>query len=870
MGYLMRLCVVITAVCLCVVGLSVADDVHASIRKQTNIPAEGLGPALQTLAKERNFQIVFVSEEVNALHTEGAVGEFTPEEALKQLLKGTGLTYRFFGESAISIIPVTSAPSGTSAVDTEPTSRSNENGNEKEGAKSSFFRLAQANQGVAQSSSAVGSDIQSTSRSSEKSPGLEEILVTAQKKTERLQDVPVPVTVLDTQLLTDTGQVLLRDYYDTVPGLSVVPNLLSVQLITIRGITAGGYNTPTVGITIDDVPFGDATGTAGNTIPDIDPGDLDRIEVLRGPQGTLYGTNSMGGLIKYVLKDPSMDGFTGRIETGTSSVYNGAEPGFNIRGSANIPVSDTFAIRVSAFRRQDPGYINNPGDCNGSPCAPSSGINEAQVYGGHLSALWRPTADLSLKLSALYQHTEGNGLSEAVQGVGLGDLQQNYVAGAGLYNNTTQTYSATLNYKLGSTELTSITAYNAPRTYDTFDFTPFYSSSAVSFGVKGAPAIEDVKPERVSQELRLSGPIGRSLEYLVGAFYTHETIKAFYAVNAADPATGIAAGNLLSDSYPGSYKEYAGFADLTYHFTDRFDIQIGARETHYNVASDVAVETGPLTGQTAATVTPAYGSAANAFTYLVTPRLKLSDDLMLYIRAASGYRPGGPNTSASIADGAPPQVLPDKTYNYELGVKGDFLDHSLSVDASLYYIDWKAMQLQLDTSSLFLAYGANGGGAKSKGVELSLTARPLTGLTLSAWGSYDDAVLTDSFPANSSVYGLAGDRLPNTAKLSGNLGFEQDFSLPAAMTGYVGGTLVYVGNRLGFFLSVPPPPARLEYPSYTKLDMRAGVKNGDWTINAYVNNATNKRGVLTTIDFFPNEFVYITPRTIGVSIAKTF
>src|SRR5262249_7984460 len=150
---------------------------------------------------------------------------------------------------------------------------------------------------------------------------------TAQKKTERLLDTPVPVSVIDAEQLASNGQVMLRDYYLTVPGFTDQGDILSGQNLSIRGIAGGGN--PTVGVTIDDVPFiGSTEATNGVFLPDLDPGDLDHIEVLRGPQGALYGANSMGGLVNYVTKDPSTDALTGRIEAGTSSVYNGAEPGF--------------------------------------------------------------------------------------------------------------------------------------------------------------------------------------------------------------------------------------------------------------------------------------------------------------------------------------------------------------------------------------------------------------------------------------------------------------------------------------------------------------------------------------------------------------
>jgi iron complex outermembrane receptor protein len=285
---------------------------------------------------------------------------------------------------------------------------------------------------------------------------IQEIVVSAQKKgEERLLDVPVPVTVLNTDKLTENNEVLLRDYAATVPGLSLQADIVGLQEASIRGITTGGNAVPVIGILVDDVPFGSSTSfLGGNALPDIDPGDLARIEVLRGPQGTLYGANSMGGLIKYVMKDPDTHTYSGRVEAGYSSVDHGAEPGFNIRASANIPLSDTLAIRVSGYERQDPGYIDNP----------VLGARQALMNadGGRMSARWLPTDSVSLKITAMYQHYRQNAANDEVVAPGLGRWQQNYIADyGGRDQRTIQAYSADLKVNLGNVDLTSITGYNA-------------------------------------------------------------------------------------------------------------------------------------------------------------------------------------------------------------------------------------------------------------------------------------------------------------------------------------------------------------------------------------------------------------------------
>lgn len=712
-----------------------------------------------------------------------------------------------------------------------------------------------------------------------------DVVVTAEKRDERLLDVPIPVSVLNPQALTGTSQVLLRDYYATIPNLAVTPNIEGSQVLSIRGITTGVIGTPTVGVTIDDVPFGATGGRGGGSfVPDIDPGDLAQIEVLRGPQGTLYGANSMGGLVKYVTTDPSTEQFSGRIEGGYDSVYNGAEPGFNLRASANIPLTGTFAIRVSGFERQDPGYIDNPGICGGVACAPIRGINDGEAGGGRISALWKPTDRFRAKLSASYQRDKTNGLSEVDQGSGLGDLQQDYIAGLGGVDRTVQAYGANISYWLGDVQLTSLTGYNVYHLHAPFDFTPFLGSdtengvpgtSFTGFGVTGTGLFNHINYEKITQELRASRVYGKRMDWVAGGFFSHENDANEDIIQGINNATGQWLGLLWDYHFPDIYQEFAGFANLTFHFTERFDVQIGGRESH-NSTKEGGSATGPfalpLSGSDPFNA-PLETESGSSFTYSFTPSYKLNSNVLLYGRVASGYRPGSPNANAP---GIPAQK-PDTTINYEVGAKGDLLDHKLTLDTSVFYIDWSDIQLSL-INPPHTTYGYNGSGAKSTGVEISAEARPITGMLLSGWFTYDDADLTQDFlplcgPAItttcSATYGVAGNRLPNTPQFSTYASAQQDFRLRSRAVGYVGGEVSYLGNRIGPFQATP---LRQTFPAFTKVDLRVGIRSNSWNISAFANNVADTRGMLNGgIGYTqPNGYVYIQPRLAGVSIAKTF
>ncbi len=241
---------------------------------------------------------------------------------------------------------------------------------------------------------------------------------------------------------------------------------------------------------------------------------------------------------------------------------------------------------------------------------------------------------------------------------------------------------------------------------------------------------------------------------------------------------------------------------------------------------------------------------------------------MIYARLASGYRAGGTNIFPGGV--VPPKYEPDKTQNYELGLKGDFLGGTLSADLSLYYIDWKDIQLTLVSPAAF-TFTTNGSRARSQGAELAVHANPASGLEISGWFVWNDAELTEPLPPGSpgTAVGATGERLPNTSRVSGYLSVDQEFSLSGALIGFVGGSVAHVGDRVGPFRAVP---VRQQFEAYTQVDLRVGLKMDSWTANVFATNVGDERG-----DLFgglganpPTAFTYIQPRTIGVSLSKTF
>jgi outer membrane receptor protein involved in Fe transport len=700
------------------------------------------------------------------------------------------------------------------------------------------------------------------------------VVVTANKRTEKLQDVPMAVSAVSGDDLKRAGANSFADYATQVPGLNVISTSEGQTQLVLRGITSGsGQANSAVSTYINDAPYGSSTVYAGGGLltPDLDPADLERIEVLRGPQGTLYGANSLGGLVKFVTVPPDATRTFGYVSTGYSSVKGGGS-GFNERAMFNLPlIADTLALRINAYDRKDPGYIDNV-------ATGQSKVNEATVRGGRAEMRWTPTDKVSVSLSALAQNLSSDGLANT--GVDVDPLtlrplygyqKQSRAAGTGLFKIKYRLYDASVNADFGWAKLVSSSSYSTQKVNTDQDVTAAYGPVLnPAFGLdNGGYSITDpITLGKFTQDLRLQSREDQMLEWRVGVFYTRESTTNQQLVNGFDASTG-APLDLpplgAIDVGPGIFKEWAAYADLTWHVTSQLSILVGGR---YSKDKTTFTQTGSglLVGDIAFTTR----SKDTPTTFLFNPSFKFNDDVMAYIRVASGFRPGGPNVGVPPGLGAPVSFGPDKLTSYELGFKSTLLDRRMSFDADVFYIDWS--HIQLTSTAGGFSFLGNGGKAKSQGVEASWKYAPARGLVISANASYTDAALTADTPEG--LFGYDGDRLPWVPKWNATVGLDYDFPLGGGWSGSAGATYNYVGDRKTDFLPVPGP--RLTAPSYHGIDVHAGSYFGPWSLQAYVKNLTNQRGITSltseTIDPQGSPFAasYVPPRTVGVNVTYDF
>jgi outer membrane receptor protein involved in Fe transport len=700
------------------------------------------------------------------------------------------------------------------------------------------------------------------------------IVVTANKRKERLQDVPMAVSALQGDQLERQSALSFADYASQVPGLNLISPSPGKSQLILRGITSGSNTAnATVGTYIDDTPYGSSTVySAGSVLtPDIDPDDVQRIEVLRGPQGTLYGSNTLGGLLKFVTTPPDSSTFSGRVQAGASSVSHGGD-GFDTHATVNLPlVRDQLALRVNAFTRHDPGYTDNV-------LTGQKNVDDAKVHGGRAQLLWTPSDTVSLRLSALAQNLNGDALANAGTDVDpdtrkpiYGDLKQSRIPGTGEFGVRYRLYDAALNANLGWATLVSSTSYSTLAKSEVADVTTAYGPIInPALGLDEGYAIANpIRLGKFTQELRLQSAEDQTIEWRAGLFYTREHTSNTQDILTIDPSTGetvelpLVLGHISVG--PAVFREWAGYGDVTWHATSQFSVLVGARYSSDHTTF-TQTGTGALVGDSDFTIK----SSDTPTTFLVNPSFKFSDDVLGYVRVASGFRPGGPNVGVPPGLGAPLTFAPDKLVSYEAGLKSTLLDKRMSIDVAGFYIDWS--KIQLTSFAAGFSFLGNGGKAKSQGIEASWQYAAARGLMLSANASWTDAELTEDAPTG--LYGFKGDRLPYVPKWNANLGVDYDFPIAGGWSGFVGGSYRFVGARQTDFAVVPGP--RYDVPSYDGIDLRAGVNYGDWSFKAYVKNLTDNRGISAlaseTTDPQGSPFAanYVTPRTIGVSATVNF
>jgi len=691
------------------------------------------------------------------------------------------------------------------------------------------------------------------------------IIVTAQKREEAITDIPASISVVSGERLQNMGVGSLADYAAYVPGVNVGSGGSPGQTsITLRGIAPVGPGA-TVSTHIDDTPLGGSSNYSRASVFALDlfPNDIERVEILRGPQGTLYGASAMGGLLRYVTRTPDPSGFSAQMAGEMFSVADASSLGYGARGRVNVPLADNAAFSASLFTRETPGYVDNT-------LTGRSDQNELTQTGGRLAFFLEPASNFTINLSAMFQNIDSADNAQVyldpatLQTFDGPRTTRNQLAEP--FEKRERYYAARLNWDIGFADLTSITSFSNIVNNQTQDAStiygvlfPLFTGGAVPPGLSEFNILLDL--EKITQEFRLTSSGDGPWQWMAGLFYTQEDSVNQQIATALDMSGSSIPGldPLAIVGLPSSYEEIAIFGNMSFDVTDRLTLGLGGRLAR-NEQDFAQISDGPLVG--GFQEVPG-DSSETVFTYMASATFDVTDQTMLYGRIASGYRPGGPNVALP---GVPPQVDADRLVNYEVGIKSDFWDGRALIEATAFWIEWE--DIQLATAAGGLSWLTNGDTARSRGIEFQGVVAPVEGLRLGLNAAFVDSVLTADAPDLSAV---SGDRLPGVPRYNYSLTADYSWGLENGWDASVGGGIRWIGDRN---VSYPGSANFMKLDSYHSVDLNAEITNGSWALRGYVRNLTDEdvylSGTRMTDAFGAPTFVMsslLQPRTVGLVLS---
>jgi iron complex outermembrane receptor protein len=739
---------------------------------------------------------------------------------------------------------------------------------------------------------------------------LQEIVVTAEKRESTVQKTPISMTAISGSDLQAQGLSDMQSVAQEVPGISFKTSGPGQTEYEMRGLTSTGGESPTVGFYLDDAVLTPAAmAQNGKTVIDPSLFDLNRVEVLRGPQGTLYGAGSMGGTIKLVTNQPDPHAFAGNVEVIGSGTASGG--GFNHTENVmvNIPLmQDVVALRLVGTDKYIDGWIDrkvlNPfpvevnnskarGDVANAPVAADfRHSNTERLQSGRALLLVQPSERLSITLGAMRQVLKQDG-PNTIDSPPLNEVHYQPFDVAEPFKDTFDLYTLTVKFNFDPFQLVSATAYWDRQQNQTQDISeamqdyiggffgppasfPFSSTQTVTegggtfFGLGAGSITEDDYTRQFSEELRLASTGDGPLQWLVGGYYSSfgatSHVFSFYPVGANGFDANFGTTNLADNHRKVDIDQYALFGDVSYLLPNNFKVSAGARYYLYHSNSVTSVSGVSANG----TSNPLFGLAQNSG---VTPKVDLAyipdGNTTIYASVSKGFRPGGPNSPIPVppcASQAPTQFGPDSVWSYELGEKIRFLNSRVSINGDIYYEDWTNVQQQVAPACGF-KFTANAGKATVYGAELEVAVVLAPGLIFAQNMGYTNAKNSTTLPAANIV---SGQRLLDVPQFTANTSLSFKRPLDARMNLVARVTNSYVDSIQDITFT------RNSLPPYDLVGLRLGVETGRWSAFLFADNLTNKKALLSDTGALSanisilNRVATNQPRTIGADLSFKF
>jgi outer membrane receptor protein involved in Fe transport len=722
------------------------------------------------------------------------------------------------------------------------------------------------------------------------STSLAPVIVTAQRRSESLQAVPISMSAITGDSLDNLGIKRFDQYAGMVPNLSLGTGagsggagtgfgVSTTKTITIRGV----FGDNTTGVYLDDSPVP----------PSMDPRllELERVEVLRGPQGTLFGAGSMGGTVRFVARQPSAGQVSGKIEAEGSYADHGTG-GYSVNGTLNVPLmADNVALRVSALSAFDPGLFTRtwgglldprspilPYPPGGAPIGQKDHVGAEQDTGVMASLRVTPQAVPGLTITPMfmYQRSSSNGYPLADY-TAHDFVQTRPLDVPEAVGDTWDFESLTIKQDAGFGRFIVLGNRFYRNGYDLEDTTD--ATAQVFFTLPyyvPAPLIDNLYFRDWTGEARFESTLKGPLQFVAGVYWSQEDrfYHQYYYGKGFDATSGGMYGTdlIFLQNTPNADRQRAAYVDVTYQVTEAFQVSAGMRVAHIE-HDGTYVASGPLNGG----VSSNYAAhAENDKAPRYTAKYQISPAQMVYASSAKGFRIGGTNpyvppqcgsalASLGITNGH--EFKSDSLWSYELGLKSSWLDGRVNTRVAVYDIDWKNTQHTV-VLPCYWSIVSNIGSTSSKGVELEIDAVPVEHLTVNLSTGFENAKVTDASVESNTV---AGQPLQNTPRWTAATTMQ--YSLPLRQrTGFIMGQYTYTDTRVSYNNST----TGLSLPAYGLVNVRAGINQGPWQAALFVRNLFDTLGV--TGDLLPDSAqlpgrprLFVTrPRTMGIQVRRDF
>jgi iron complex outermembrane recepter protein len=829
LGYFFKL-----AIGLCCAATAAAG-IHPIASEETrefHIPAQSLSSAMLEFSRQSDIDLITPAELLRGRRSTAIGGRMLPSEALDRLLVGTGLRSAKVGDT-LTIRLAAAYP---------------EMGNHRQ-------RNAQSETSVRRSDRRQAADSNGS--------GFPEIIVTARKREESVQDVPSAVTVLDSAQLKRIGADEFGDFSRTVPGLNLNQINAIQNNVNIRGISNTSMESSaqsTVAFYIDELPTLDAFLSWAQ--PDLRLFDVNRVEVLRGPQGTLFGSGALAGAIRILTNKPDLTRHELDFEAGLSQVEDG-DLGYSLSAMANIPLlEDRFAVRAVGYRRGDPGYIDNV--ITGEPDQ-----NGADAWGGRLMGRFKASDVLLFTGSILHQDTDVHDGPYSFRNSADGGPYQwsNYSPESGKTKFTI--YNLVADYSLSGATLTSSSSYAQTAAAVSSDTGSRILTARLELPqVVAVPFVNFNESDALAEELRLVSNEDQLIDYVLGAFYMRRNYSGGQIFSSP-----IAGFEVFRAHVDHEVKEQALFGELIFALTGKVDLTVGGR-AFWNDYVISSTSTGLLSGLPQGVVIRSSQPAEDhGFNPKAVLAYQYSDDTLLYALAARGYRTGFVNLAFGKLPLTP--YSPDTLWNYELGYKSHLLNGKLLLNVAAYRLDWRNVQIEASRiiDGLNFIGIANAGQAFATGLEIEAAWQPTPKWEFTTALSLNDTKLTEIAP-RFRVDAQQGSGLPAAPHftISNSLQYAFDW---CEWTNYLRIEHQYVGTSLSEF-PVPPEssqPEPVPIGNYQTLNLRAGFDKNNLAMTLYATNLAGSEGIThveNRVKPDPADAVRMRPRVFGATVSLRF